>query len=139
MSAPARALNRDVEPDAGDISSAPASLGVFPEAGLSTAEAGSRLAAHGPHAIFNRGVTPSAVHLRYGRSALAMAVTTGPGPLQRMFGTTSVTFGLSCMYFGLAASLVVVEELIKWVLQHRGAVGPPLAPPALAHALPASA
>jgi Ca2+-transporting ATPase len=91
------------------------------------------------HTIFDRDAIPGAVQLRrYGLAALAVVAVTGIGFLQRIFGTTSLTFGQWCICLGLAASLVVVEELIKWVLRRRGDRGPTLAPPALAPALPST-
>jgi Ca2+-transporting ATPase len=89
------------------------------------------------HTIFDRDAIPGAVQLRrYGLAALAMVAITAIGFLQRIFSTAQLTFGQWCICIGLAASLVVVEELIKWVLRHRGAAGPTLAPPALAPATP---
>jgi P-type Ca2+ transporter type 2C len=92
------------------------------------------------HTIFDRDAIPGATQLRrYGVSALAMLAITGIGLLQRIFGTTTLTFGQWCTCLGLAASLVVVEELIKWVLRRRSAGGPTLATPALGPAVPSTA
>jgi Ca2+-transporting ATPase len=92
------------------------------------------------HTIFDRDAIPGAVQLRrYGIAALAIVAVTGIGLLQRIFGTTTLTFGQWCTCLGLAASLVVVEEAIKWALRHRGAEGPTVAPPAVAPVVPTSA
>jgi Ca2+-transporting ATPase len=89
------------------------------------------------HTVFDRDAIPGSVQLRrYGVSVLAVVAITGLGLLQRIFGTTNLTFGQWCICLGLASSLIVIEELIKWVLRRRGAAGPTLAPPALAPALP---
>ena len=82
--------------------------------------------------IFDRDAIPGAVQLRrYGVAALAIVAVTGIGLLQRIFGTTSLTFGQWCICLALAATLIVVEEVIKWVLRRRATVGStPVAPAA---------
>jgi P-type Ca2+ transporter type 2C len=83
--------------------------------------------------VFDRDAIPGAVQLRrYGVSALAVVAITAIGLLERIFGTTSLVFGQWCVCLALAASLVVVEEVIKWVLRRRGAAGPTLSTPAAA-------
>ncbi|MBO0843790.1 MAG: HAD-IC family P-type ATPase [Nocardioides sp.] len=89
------------------------------------------------HTIFDRDAIPGATQLRrYGVAALAIIAVTGIDFLNRIFSTTELTFGQWCICIGIAASLVVVEEAIKWVLRRRGETGPTLAPPTLAAALP---
>jgi Ca2+-transporting ATPase len=83
--------------------------------------------------IFDRDAIPGAVQLRrYGVAALAIVAVTGIGLLQRIFGTTSLTFGQWCICLALAATLIVVEEVIKWVLRSRATVGSTLVAPAAA-------
>ena len=41
------------------------------------------------------------------------------GLLQRIFGTTELSFCQWSICIGIAVSLVVVEELIKLVIRHR--------------------
>jgi Ca2+-transporting ATPase len=70
--------------------------------------------------IFDRDAIPGATQLRrYGTALLAIVAVTGLDLLQRIFGTTSLTFAQWCIAVGIAASLVVVEELVKVVLRHR--------------------
>ena len=49
--------------------------------------------------------------------------------LGRIFDTTSLSFNQWCICAGIAVSLVVVEELIKLVLRHRGQTSPAALPP----------
>jgi P-type Ca2+ transporter type 2C len=56
---------------------------------------------------------------RYALSLLAIVLITALGFLQRIFDTTGLSFAQWCISAGIAASLVVVEELIKLVLRHR--------------------
>jgi P-type Ca2+ transporter type 2C len=89
--------------------------------------------------IFDRDAIPGSVQLRrYGIAVLAIIAVTGIGFLQRIFSTTSLSFGQWCTCLGLAASLVVVEEVLKWVLRHRVGGSPTVATPALAPALPST-
>ena len=59
-----------------------------------------------------------------GATALALLAIVARSPRstssQRIFGTTGLSFNQWCICVGIAASLVVVEELIKLVLRHRG-------------------
>jgi Ca2+-transporting ATPase len=89
--------------------------------------------------IFDRDAVPAVVQLRrYGIALLAIVAITGIGFLERIFGTTGLSFNQWCICVGLAASLVVVEEGIKLVLRRRGAG--PLAPaPELRPATPVPA
>ncbi len=71
--------------------------------------------------IFDRDAVPGTMQLRrYGIALLAMIAITALGILQRIFDTTALTFNQWCICIGIASSLVVVEELIKLVIRHRG-------------------
>jgi Ca2+-transporting ATPase len=75
--------------------------------------------------IFDRDAVPGAMQLRrYGISLAAIFLVTTLDFMNRIFGTTALSFNDWCIAAGIAASLVVVEELIKLVLRHRGAPGP---------------
>jgi Ca2+-transporting ATPase len=90
--------------------------------------------------VFDRDAIPGAVQLRrYGVSALAAVAVTAIGFLERIVGTTSLDLGQWCTCVGIAASIVVVEELIKLVLRRRRAGSLTLASPALEPAVPAAA
>jgi len=79
--------------------------------------------------IFDRDAVPAVMQLRrYGLSLLAIVAITALSFLQRIFDTAALSFGQWCICVGLAASLVVVEELIKLVLRRRGAGGPAALP-----------
>jgi P-type Ca2+ transporter type 2C len=70
--------------------------------------------------IFDRDAVPGAAQLRrYGLALLAIVLVTSVDFLQRIFGTTGLSFAQWCVCIGLAASLVVVEESTKVVLRHR--------------------
>ena len=70
--------------------------------------------------IFDRDAVPGAAQLRrYGVSVLAIVAITALDILQRIFGTTPLTADQWGICIGLAASLLVVEELIKLVLRRR--------------------
>jgi P-type Ca2+ transporter type 2C len=75
--------------------------------------------------IFDRDAVPGAMQLRrYGVSLAAIFLVTTLDFMNRIFGTTGLSFNQWCICVGIGASLVVVEELIKLVLRHRGAPGP---------------
>jgi len=64
--------------------------------------------------VFDRDGLPGVMQLRrYGVALLAIVAITGIDFLERIFGTTGLTFTQWCVCAGLAASLVVVEELVK--------------------------
>jgi Ca2+-transporting ATPase len=70
--------------------------------------------------IFNRAALPGPTQLRrYGIALLAIIVVTTIGFLQRIFGTVELSFSQWSICIGIAASLVLVEELIKLVLRQR--------------------
>jgi Ca2+-transporting ATPase len=82
--------------------------------------------------IFDRGAVPGSTQLRrYGIALLAIVAVTALEFLRRIFGTTELMFAQWCVCIGLAASLVVVEELIKLGIRRRNrknATEEPLAP-----------
>jgi Ca2+-transporting ATPase len=70
--------------------------------------------------IFDRAALPGPTQLRrYGIALLGIVAVTTIGILQRIFGTTELSFGQWSICVGIAASLVVVEELIKVVIRRR--------------------
>ena len=70
--------------------------------------------------IFDRDAVPGAAQLRrYGVSLLAIVAITALDILQRVFGTGPLTGNQWAICIGLAASLLVVEELVKLVLRRR--------------------
>jgi len=92
------------------------------------------------HTIFDRDAVPGVMQLRrYGISLLAIILITTLDFLQRIFGTTSLSFNQWCICVGIAASLVVVEELIKLVIRHRGSQAQAALPTPLAPAVPSAA
>ncbi len=69
--------------------------------------------------IFGRDAVPGAAQRRrYGASLLAVVAITAPDILQRIFGTSPLTGNQWANCRGLAASLVVLEELIKPAPRH---------------------
>jgi P-type Ca2+ transporter type 2C len=70
--------------------------------------------------IFDRAALPGPIQLRrYGIALLAIIAVTTIGLLQRIFGTVELSFSQWSICIGIAASLVVVEELIKLVIRQR--------------------
>ncbi|TCI97643.1 cation-translocating P-type ATPase [Aeromicrobium sp. IC_218] len=70
--------------------------------------------------IFDRDAVPALAQLRrYGIALAAIVLVTSLDLLQRIVGTAALTLDQWCVCLGLAASLVVVEELVKLVLRHR--------------------
>jgi P-type Ca2+ transporter type 2C len=79
--------------------------------------------------IFDRDAIPGALQLRrYGTALLAIILITFLDFLQRIFGTTSMDFNEWCICIGIAASLVVVEEVIKFAIRRRTSTRPDQAP-----------
>lgn len=77
------------------------------------------------HTIFDRDAVPGSAQLRrYGIAVLAIAAVTTIDLLQRVLDTTGLTGGQWAICLGLAASLLVVDEVIKLVLHARGASTP---------------
>jgi Ca2+-transporting ATPase len=70
--------------------------------------------------IFSREAVPGQTQLRrYGIALLAIIAVTTIGFPQRIFGTVELSFSQWSICIGIAASLVLVEELIKLVLRQR--------------------
>jgi len=70
--------------------------------------------------IFSRTAIPGPTQLRrYLIALLAIIAVTTIGFLQRIVETTELRFSMWSVCLGLAASLVVVEELIKLVIRRR--------------------
>jgi Ca2+-transporting ATPase len=103
--------------------------------------AGGLLARDQVGTIFDRAAIPGPTQLRrYGLALLAIVAVTAIGFLQRIVGTTSLTFSQWSICIGLAASLVVVEEAIKLFVRRRARRhGPDLPAPAMTAEMPASA
>ena len=84
--------------------------------------AGALLCRDQRNTIFDRDAVPGATQLRrYAVALAAIFLVTALDFLQRIFGTTALTFTQWCICAGIAASIVVVEELIKLVIRRRGA------------------
>jgi Ca2+-transporting ATPase len=70
--------------------------------------------------IFRREAIPDVTQLRrYGIALLAIIAITTIGILQQIFNTVELTFGQWTIAIGFALTLVVVEELIKFVIRRR--------------------
>jgi Ca2+-transporting ATPase len=70
--------------------------------------------------IFDRDAVPGPTQLRrYGIALLAIIAATGIGFLQRILVTTSLSFAQWSTCIGIAASLVLVEEVIKLFLRRK--------------------
>jgi P-type Ca2+ transporter type 2C len=70
--------------------------------------------------IFSRAALPGPTQLRrYGIVLLLTIAVTTIGFLQRIFHTVELSFAQWSICIGIAASLVVVEELIKLVIRRR--------------------
>jgi P-type Ca2+ transporter type 2C len=89
---------------------------------------GGLLARDQRNSIFDRAALPGPTQMkRYGVALLLTIAVTGIDLLQRIVGTTSLTFAEWGICIGIASSLVVVEELIKFFIRRREqqSVGPP--------------
>jgi Ca2+-transporting ATPase len=76
--------------------------------------------------IFDRDAIPAAAQLRrYAVSLLAIIAVTTIGILERVVGTGSLTGRQWGICVAIAASLLVVEEIIKLVLRNRSRVTTP--------------
>jgi Ca2+-transporting ATPase len=72
------------------------------------------------HTIFDREALPGPTQMRrYGIALLAIVAVTSIGFLERITGTTELSFSQWWTCIGIAATLVVVEELIKLVIRRR--------------------
>jgi P-type Ca2+ transporter type 2C len=82
--------------------------------------AGALLSRDQVNTIFDRDTLPAVTQLRrYGIALLAIILVTSIDFLQRIFGTTGLTFAQWCICTGLAATLVVVDEVIKLIGRRR--------------------
>jgi Ca2+-transporting ATPase len=87
--------------------------------------------------IFDRDAIPGVLQLRrYGIALLAIVAITAIDFLERIFGTTGMTFNQWCICIGLAGSIIVVEEVIKAVIRRR-TPSPDPAPTAVPAVVPA--
>ncbi len=78
--------------------------------------------------IFDRDTFPGMMQLRrYGLAIIAIIAITTLDFLERIFGTTSLTFNQWAICIGIAASIVLVEEVIKFFIR-RNAAGTPAQP-----------
>jgi P-type Ca2+ transporter type 2C len=70
--------------------------------------------------VFDRDTFPGVMQLRrYGLALLAIVAITALDFLNRIFDTTGLSFNQWCTCIGIAASIVVVEETIKFFLRRR--------------------
>jgi P-type Ca2+ transporter type 2C len=91
--------------------------------------AGALLCRDQLNTIFDRDAVPGIMQLRrYGLALLAVVLVTSLDFLQRIFGTAALSFTQWCICAGIAASIVVVEELIKLVIRRRAPDQEPQAP-----------
>jgi Ca2+-transporting ATPase len=95
---------------------------------------GGLLARDQRNTIFRRAAIPASAQLqKYGIAVVLIVAVTGIDFLNRIVGTTELSFAQWWTCIGLAASLVVVEEVIKAVIrrrEHRSAavsIGPAMA------------
>ena len=85
--------------------------------------------------IFDRDALPAVRSCAAtGSRSLAIILVTSIDFLQRIFGTTGLTFAQWCICTGLAATLVVVDELIKLIGRRRHPAPDVVALPVLAPA-----
>ncbi len=87
---------------------------------------GGLLARDQRNTVFSKAAIPGPTQLRrYGIAVLLIVAVTGVDFLNRIVGTTELSFAQWWTSIGLAASLVVMEELVKAVIrrrEHRGTV-----------------
>jgi P-type Ca2+ transporter type 2C len=70
--------------------------------------------------IFDRDSIPGATQLRrYGLALLATILVTTIGFLQRIFDTVVLSFEQWWICIGIASSLIIVEEVTKFVIRRR--------------------
>ena len=70
--------------------------------------------------IFRREAIPGPTQLRrYGIALLLTIAVTGIDLLQRIVGTEALEFSQWCICIGLAASLIVMEELVKFFVRRK--------------------
>jgi Ca2+-transporting ATPase len=87
--------------------------------------AGALLCRDQQNTIFDRSAIPGIMQLRrYALAVLAIVLITALNFLQRIFDTAGLSFAQWCTCIGIAASLVVVDELIKLVIRRRRKAAP---------------
>jgi Ca2+-transporting ATPase len=70
------------------------------------------------HTVFDRDTFPGVMQLRrYGLAVLAIVAITALDFLERIFDTTGLSFNQWCICIGIATSIIVVEEVIKFFLR----------------------
>lgn len=100
--------------------------------------AGALLCRDQRNTVFDRDAVPGVMQLRrYGVALAAIVLVTALDILQRIFGTTALTFTQWCVCTGIALSIVVVEELIKLVIRRQGSPDEATPRTGLATAVPA--
>jgi Ca2+-transporting ATPase len=71
--------------------------------------------------LFDRDTFPGVLQLRrYGIAVIAIIAATGLDILQRILDTTALTFTQWCICLGIAASIVVTEETVKFFVRRAG-------------------
>ena len=71
------------------------------------------------HDLRSRHVPGPTQLRRYGLALVLTSPITGIDFLQRLLGTTSLDLNQWCICIGLASSLLVMEELMKFVIRRR--------------------
>jgi Ca2+-transporting ATPase len=117
----------------GDSQDGPAAGATMLLTALSLSHLAVGLLARDQHGtIFSRAAIPGSIQLRrYGIALLAIIAVTTIGFLQQIFDTVELSLSQWSICIGIAATLVVVEELIKLVLRQRDrrrAAAPRLSP-----------
>src|SRR6478735_5946815 len=75
------------------------------------------------HTIFDRDAIPGVMQLRrYGIALIAIVAITAIDFLARIFGTTGLSFNQWCICTGIAASIIVVEEVVKLFVRRSATV-----------------
>ena len=78
------------------------------------------------HTIFDRDAIPGVMQLRrYGIALIAIVAITAIDFLARIFGTTGLSFNQWCICIAIAASIVVVEEVVKFFVRRAAATPTP--------------
>lgn len=99
---------------------------------------GALLSRDQTHTIFDRDMLPGAMQLRrYGVALIAIVAVTALDFLEGIFDTTGLSLGQWGVCIGLAASIIVIEEVIKFFVRRRGAAA--ISSPSPVHLTPAIA
>jgi Ca2+-transporting ATPase len=100
--------------------------------------AGGLLARDQVGTIFSRAAIPGPTQLRrYAIALLAIIAVTAIGFLERIVGTTSLSFSQWWICIGIAATLVVVEEVVKVFVRRRARRTPTVPEQTMPAAVPA--